>query len=320
MPIVVRHLSHVYMPGTPMAVPALHDVSFEIADGESVGLIGPTGSGKSTLVQHLNGLIRPRPGTVFVDGQDVGDRRTDLRRLRRTVGLVFQYPEYQLFEETVYDDVAFGPRSMGLDADEVDRRVRRAMALMGLDVEALAKRSPFELSGGQRRRVAIAGVLALGCSKLILDEPTAGLDPAGRRDLLRLLARLNREGMTVLLVTHDMDDLAEVARRVLVLSEGRLVADAPVRELFSRHRALLQEHRLDVPVAVRILYALRERGADVRLDRIGVDEVAEEILRWWRATRGPADGRAASGPTSTSQERSRTHGHRRDRPRPVRPR
>ncbi|WP_324668423.1 energy-coupling factor transporter ATPase [Geochorda subterranea] len=320
MPIVVRHLSHVYMPGTPMAVPSLHDVSFEIADGESVGLIGPTGSGKSTLVQHLNGLIRPRPGTVLVDGHDVGDRRTDMRRLRRTVGLVFQYPEYQLFEETVYDDVAFGPRSMGLDADEVDRRVRRAMAMMGLDVEALARRSPFELSGGQRRRVAIAGVLALGCSKLILDEPTAGLDPGGRRDLLRLLARLNREGMTVLLVTHDMDDLAEVARRVLVLSEGRLVADAPVRELFAQHRALLQRHRLDVPATVRVLYALRDRGADVRLDRLGVGEVAEEILRWWRATRGPVDGRAASEPSSPSQERRRAHGHRRDRPRPVRPR
>lgn len=315
MPIAVRHLSHVYMPGTPMAVPSLRDVSFEVADGEFVGIIGPTGSGKSTLVQHLNGLIRPRPGTVFVDGQDVGDRRTDLRQLRLKVGLVFQYPEHQLFEETVYDDVAFGPRSMGLEPAEVDRRVRRAMAMMGLDVEALGRRSPFELSGGQRRRVAIAGVLALGCSKLILDEPTAGLDPAGRRELLRLLTRLNREGMTILLVTHDMDDLAEVARRVLVLSEGRLVADAPIRELFGQHRALLQEHHLDVPAAVRILYGLRERGAEVRLDRITVDEVAAEVARWWRSARGTSDGRAA-----VEREGSRAHGHRRDRPRPVRPR
>lgn len=314
MPIAVRHLSYVYMAGTPMAVEALRDVSFEVQDGEFVGIIGPTGSGKSTLIQHLNGLIRPRPGTVFVDGEDVGDRRTDLRRLRLKVGLVFQYPEYQLFEETVYDDVAFGPRSMGLAPDEVDRRVRKALEMMGLDPEAFGRRSPFELSGGQRRRVAIAGVLALGCSKLILDEPTAGLDPGGRRDLLRLLTRLNRSGMTVLMVTHDMDELAQVARRALVLSEGRLVADAPVRELFARHRALLEEHHLDVPAPVRILYGLRACGADVRLDRLTVDEVADEIMRWWQRAHGGANGRAAPG------EGGRVRAHRGDHPRAVRPR
>lgn len=319
MPIAVRHLSFVYMAGTPMAVEALRDVSFEVEDGEFVGIIGPTGSGKSTLIQHLNGLIRPRPGTVFVDGEDVGDRRTDLRRLRLKVGLVFQYPEYQLFEETVYDDVAFGPRSMGLPADEVDRRVRRALKMMGLDPDAFARRSPFELSGGQRRRVAIAGVLALGCSKLILDEPTAGLDPGGRRDLLRLLTQLNRSGMTVLLVTHDMDELAQVARRALVMSEGRVVADAAVRELFARHRALLEEHHLDVPAPVRILYGLRERGADVRLDRLTVDEVAEEIVRWWQRTRGSADGRPASAEGGGRLRQGAHHG-RRDHPRAIRPR
>ena len=315
MPIAVRHLSFVYMAGTPMAVEALRDISFEIQDGEFVGIIGPTGSGKSTLIQHLNGLIRPRPGVVFVDGEDVGDRRTDLRRLRLKVGLVFQYPEHQLFEETVYDDVAFGPRSMGLEPDEVDRRVRRALKMVGLDPETFGRRSPFELSGGQRRRVAIAGVLALGCSKLILDEPTAGLDPGGRRDLLRLLTQLNRSGMTVLMVTHDMDELAQVARRALVLSEGRLVADAPVRELFAHHRELLRQHHLDVPTPVRILHELRARGADVRLDRLTVEEVADEIARWWHRTRGSADGRVPA------EEGERLGAHRRgDHPRAVRPR
>lgn len=308
------------MPNTPMAVRALSDVSFDVDDGEFVAIIGPTGSGKSTLIQHLNGLIRPRPATVFVDGQDVGDRRTDLRKLRLQVGLVFQYPEYQLFEETVYADIAFGPRSAGLSPEEVDRRVRRSMELVGLRPAEFARRSPFELSGGQRRRAAIAGVLALGCSKLILDEPTAGLDPGGRRELLRLLSRLNRSGMTIVLVTHNMDEVAQVAERALVLSAGRIAVDAPVRELFARHRKLLEEHHLSIPAAVRILHELHARGADVRLDRLTVDEVAGEIARWWkgRATRNGATGGARRAPGLSPEGRAAgAHG---DHPRAVRPR
>lgn len=281
LPLIrVRHLSYTYLAHTPMAVAALHDVSFDVEAGEFVAILGPTGSGKSTLVQHLNGLLRPRPGTVWVNGQDLGDRRTDLRKVRVQVGLLFQYPEHQLFEETVFQDVAFGPRSMGLAPDEVEQRVRRALAWVGLDADELGGRSPFELSGGQKRRVAMAGVLALGCQALVLDEPTAGLDPGGRRELLDLLVRLNRRGMTIVMVTHDMDEAARVARRALVLADGRVVADAPVRELFAGSRELLQRYGLDVPAVVDILHQLRARGAPVRVDRLTVDEAAREIAAW----------------------------------------
>ena len=280
MSIRVQHLSYTYRASPQAEVAALVDVSFEIADGEFVALIGPTGSGKSTLVQHLNGLLRPPPGTVWVDGIDVGDRRADLRAVRRRVGLVFQYPEYQLFEETVWRDVAFGPRNLGLDEEEVARRVRRALNLVGLDPDETGPRSPFELSGGQKRRVALAGVLALECPTLVLDEPTAGLDPRGRRDLLALLLRLNRSGTTIVLVTHSMEEVARVARRALLLSQGRLVADLPVRDLFYRHAELLVTHGLAVPDAVELVQRLRQRGAQLLGEPLTPEEVVRAIARW----------------------------------------
>lgn len=276
-----------------MAVQALSDVSLSIEDGEFVALIGPTGSGKSTLVQHFNGLLRPPKGVVVVDGIDVGDRRADLRALRRRVGMVFQYPEHQLFEETVFDDVAFGPRCLGFSPDETRERVRRALSLVGLDPDEVGHRSPFTLSGGQKRRVALAGVLALECPILVLDEPTAGLDPRGRRELMQLLARLNRSGTTVVLVTHDMEEVAAWARRALLLSAGRLVADEPVRELFCRHGELLEAHGLGVPAVVQVLRRLKALGAPVAGDGLTVEEAAREILRWKAgagAVAGPADG------------------------------
>ena len=280
MPIRVQHLSYTYRTSPHAAVKALDDVSFEIADGESVAIIGPTGSGKSTLVQHLNGLLRPPPGTVWVDGIDVGDRRADLRALRRKVGMVFQYPEHQLFEETVWRDVAFGPRNLGLEPAEVERRVHRALRLVGLDPDEVGQRSPFELSGGQRRRVALAGVLALEPPILVLDEPTAALDPQGRRELLDLLVRLHRRGTTIVLVTHAMEEVARVAGRALVLSQGRMVADEPVRSLFYHHGELLRAHGLEVPEAVELIQRLRQRGAPLVPEPLTPEQVAQAIARW----------------------------------------
>ena len=301
MSIRVQHLSYTYRASLQAEVPALVDVSFEIAEGEFVALVGPTGSGKSTLVQHLNGLIRPMPGTVWVDGIDVGDRRADLRAVRRRVGLVFQYPEHQLFEETVWRDVAFGPRNLGLDEEEVARRVRRALKLVGLDPDEVGSRSPFELSGGQKRRVALAGVLALECPILVLDEPTAGLDPRGRRELLSLLSRLNRSGTTILLVTHSMEEVARVARRALLLSQGRLAADLPVRELFYRHADLLAAHGLAVPEVVELVQRLRQRGARLEGEPLTPEEAAQAIARWKLAGKGAPRAGAAGRRTVRSR-------------------
>lgn len=275
MPIVFEAVSHIYQPGTPFEWKALEDVSLTIPDGEFWGIIGPTGSGKSTLIQHMNGLLRPTSGRVLVDGLDLSDRKTDLRKVRQRVGLVFQYPEHQLFGETIFEDVAFGPRNMQLDAEEVERRVMTALERVGLPKE-MKDRSPFDLSGGQARRVALAGVLAMEPRVLILDEPTAGLDPQGRREILNLVGRFPEMGMTVVLVSHSMDDVAEYADKVLVMHRGRVHMLGTPRELFAR-RAELEAIGLGVPAAVVLADKLRERGWPLPPDVVTMDEAVAAI-------------------------------------------
>ena len=277
MPIVIEHLNYVYMSGGPYETHALDDVSLTIEDGEFVGLIGHTGSGKSTLVQHLNGLLLPTSGTITVDGLNIADKATDRRAIRRKVGLVFQYPENQLFEETVEKDIAFGPKNLGLDDAEIDRRVRDAMRKVALDYDALHERSVFELSGGQMRRVAIAGVLAMEPRTLVLDEPCAGLDPRGREEILGLIRDLHRDtGATIVMVSHSMDDVASLAERVIVMNHGRVAMDGAPREVFSRG-AELRAIGLDVPQAVMLADKLRERGFDVPQGVYRVEEIKAVI-------------------------------------------
>lgn len=278
MPIEIKHLDHIYMAGSPFETKALDDVSLTINDGEFIGLIGHTGSGKSTLVQHLNGLMRPDGGSVIVDGMDISDKNTDLREVRRRVGLVFQYPEHQLFEESVRKDVSFGPRNLGCDEDEIERRVRDACAQVGLGEDMLDK-SPFDMSGGQKRRVAIAGVLAMQPKVLVLDEPTAGLDPRGRSELIALIRQLHEDaGNTIVMVSHSMDDIASLAQRIIVMNKGRVAMDGTPREVFSHPKELLDMH-LGVPAAARLAMALHERGYDIPGDVYALDEIRDLILR-----------------------------------------
>ena len=279
MPIKIEHLTHTYMPGSPFASVAIHDVNLEIEDGELIGLLGHTGSGKTTLIQHLNGLVKATEGRIIVDGLDLTEKGVSLLEVRKKVGLVFQYPEYQLFEETVAKDIAFGPKNMGLDADEIDRRVRYAMEQVGLDYETIAERSPFELSGGQMRRVAIAGVLAMQPKVLILDEPTAGLDPAGRRSILNMIRQLHAAGgLTVIMVSHSMDDISTLATRLVVMSKGEMVLTGTPREVFMQQE-LLQSIGLDVPEAAKLTHALRAEGFDLPDDLYTLEEVRKAILR-----------------------------------------
>ena len=281
MSIVIEHLNYVYMAGGPYETKALNDVNLTIHDGEFIGLIGHTGSGKSTLVQHLNGLIMPTSGRVLVDGMDLADKATDRRAVRQRVGLVFQYPENQLFEETVEKDIAFGPRNLGLDEQEIDRRVRDAMRKVALDYDTLHERSVFELSGGQMRRVAIAGVLAMEPQVLVLDEPCAGLDPHGREEILGLIKGLHEEsGTTIVMVSHSMDDVASLAERVIVMNHGKVVMDGVPRDVFSRGEEL-RSIGLDVPAAVQLADKLRARGFNVPQGVYRVEEikaVIEEII------------------------------------------
>ena len=278
MSIAVEHVSHVYMAGGPYETRALEDVTFTIGDGEFVALIGHTGSGKSTLVQHLNGLLAPTEGRVLVDGVDLNGKGTDRRAVRMRVGLVFQYPENQLFEETVAKDVAFGPTNLGLSPEEIDARVREAMRLVSLPYEEIAERSVFELSGGQMRRAAIAGVLAMRPEVLVLDEPCAGLDPRGRAEILSLIRGLHAEsGRTIVMVSHSMDDVAHLAERVIVMDHGKIAMDAAPREVFSRAEAL-RAMGLDVPQATALAEALRARGYALPEGLYRMDEVAGAIL------------------------------------------
>ena len=277
MSIVIEHLNYVYMTGGPYETKALSDVNLTIHDGEFIGLIGHTGSGKSTLVQHLNGLIMPTSGRVLVDGMDLADKGTDRRAVRQRVGLVFQYPENQLFEETVEKDIAFSPKNLGLDEAEIDRRVRDAMRRVALDYDRLHERSVFELSGGQMRRVAIAGVLAMEPQVLVLDEPCAGLDPRGREEILGLIKKLHEEaGTTIVMVSHSMDDVASLAERVIVMNHGELVMDGAPRDVFACGEEL-RGMGLDVPQAVQLADKLRERGFDIPEGIYRIEEIKAEI-------------------------------------------
>ncbi|MBO5502466.1 MAG: energy-coupling factor transporter ATPase [Clostridia bacterium] len=279
MPIQIEHLTHTYMPGSPFSAVALRDISLTIEDGELIGLLGHTGSGKTTLVQHLNGLIKPTEGKVLVDGLDTSDKNTSLLEVRRKVGLVFQYPEYQLFEETVAKDIAFGPKNLGLSEAEIDQRVRTAMEKVGLDYEEIAERSPFELSGGQMRRVAIAGVLAMQPKVLVLDEPTAGLDPAGRRSILDMIRQLHAAGgLTVIMVSHSMDDISTLATRLIVMSKGELAMTGTPREVF-KNRELLSSIGLGVPQAAELAFQLREAGFQLPDDLYTADELYDAIMK-----------------------------------------
>lgn len=277
MPIEIKHLDHIYMPDSPFETKALDDVTLTIGDGEFVGLIGHTGSGKSTLVQHLNGLMKPDHGSVIVDGMDVSDKNTDLREIRRRVGLVFQYPEHQLFEETVRKDVSFGPRNLGCSEQEIEERVVKACHQVGLSDEKLDM-SPFDLSGGNKRRVAIAGVLAMRPRVLVLDEPTAGLDPRGRNELLELIRGLHEEnGNTIVMVSHSMDDISALAQRIIVMNEGRVAMDGTPREVFAHPQELVDMH-LGVPAAAQLAMELRKRGYNLPDNVYTLDEMRSLIL------------------------------------------
>ena len=260
--IRVEHLKYVYNPGMPDETTALDDVSFSVGEGDFVGIIGSTGSGKSTLISHFNGLNRPTSGRILIDGKDMWEQGADLRAFRFQVGLVMQYPEYQLFEETCAKDIAYGPRNMGLDEAEIDRRVKEAAAFVGLSDELLQK-SPFELSGGQKRRVAIAGVMAMHPRVLVLDEPAAGLDPEGRDTILSQIRDYHEKtGITVLLVSHSMEDIAQIADRLLVMNHAKvLFCDTP-REVFS-HADEIIASGLDIPMITKVMLELKKRGHDV---------------------------------------------------------
>ena len=285
MSIEVRHLSHVYGEGSAIRTVALEDISFTIHEGEFVGIVGHTGSGKSTLVQHLNGLLKPSSGQVLIDGEDLNGEKVNRRALRQRIGLVFQYPEYQLFEETVAKDIAFGPKNQKLDAAEIDRRVRKAMENVHLDYDKYAQMSPFELSGGQMRRAAIAGVLAMEPDVLILDEPTAGLDPRGRDRILSMLQDLrDREHKTILMVSHSMEDMARLADRLLVFADGKLRADGTPREIFAQPE-LMTSIGLDVPEAAKLCAALRAAGYDLPEDLYKPEELKEYLLRLWKGAK-----------------------------------
>ncbi len=258
----VEKLTHIYSVGTPFAHKALDAVDFSVEKGEFIGIIGHTGSGKSTLMQHLNGLLKPSDGRILLDGQDIWSDKKLTRQARFQVGLVFQYPEYQLFEETVYKDIAFGPKNMGLSKEEIDRRVREAAGFVGLTEQQLQS-SPFDLSGGQKRRVAIAGVIAMEPEVLILDEPTAGLDPTGREEILANIEGYRRsKNATVMMVSHSMNEVARLADRLLVMDHAKLVMDGSPREVFA-HARQLEQIGLDIPEVTRVFLRLRELGLPV---------------------------------------------------------
>jgi len=277
--IEIRNLTHTYMAGGPLERTAIKDVSLTIHDGEFVGLIGHTGSGKSTLIMHLNGLIKPTSGEIRVDGLNLMDKNTSLRDVRKKVGLVFQYPEYQLFEETILKDVMFGPKNLGLSDAEAEERARHALHQVGLTDESMYEKSPFELSGGQKRRVAIAGVLAMKPGVLILDEPTAGLDPRGREEILSLIRRYHEEEkVTLIMVSHSMTDVSRLCSRILVMNHSRLVMDGTPDEVFMNGDALM-EAGLAMPPCAELAERLRGAGFDIPADAYRPEELKRAILK-----------------------------------------
>ena len=273
----VKNLTYIYSVGTPFEHKALDDISFSVERGEFIGIIGHTGSGKSTLMQQLNGLLKPTSGTVLLDGQDIWSDKKLTRQARFRVGLVFQYPEYQLFEETVYKDIAFGPKNMGLSAEEVDRRVREAAGVVGLTEQQLEV-SPFDLSGGQKRRVAIAGVIAMEPEVLILDEPTAGLDPVGRSEILGNIQSYRKaKNATIMMVSHSMEDVARLTDRLLVMNGSKLAMDAPPAQVFT-HAEELTQMGLNIPQVTQVFLELKKLGLDVK-NVYTIDQAAAEIRR-----------------------------------------
>ena len=286
MSIEVRNLNFIYSPGMPGETVALSDVSFDVPDGEVLGIIGHTGSGKSTLLQHLNGLMKPSSGEIYIDGQCITDGKAKMTDIRRKVGLVFQYPEYQLFEETVARDVAFGPKNLGMDVAEIEERVRDAIGLVGLDYEEIKDLSPFELSGGMKRRVAIAGVIAMGPKILILDEPTAGLDPSAHRDILAMVRRIHDEmGIILIFVSHNMADIAALSDKVIVLSEGAIALRGTPAEVFSQ-RERLETMRLGLPPAREIVELIKSKAPAFKSEALTIDEAAEDIRSYMEEARG----------------------------------
>lgn len=277
MSIIVDKVNYVYSQGTAYEIKALDDINLKIEDGEFIGIIGHTGSGKSTLIQHLNGLIKATSGAIYFHGQDIYDKDFDLRELRNRVGLVFQYPEHQLFETTIFDDVCFGPMNQGLTKDEAGLRAFEALRQVGIP-EELFYQSPFDLSGGQKRRVAIAGVLAMKPEVLILDEPTAGLDPGGRDEILDLITRMHRErGMTVILVSHSMEDVAKYVKRIIVINQGRVMYDDAPKEVF-KHYKELEAIGLAAPQVTYLMHELKERGLNVDTDVTTIEEARAALL------------------------------------------
>lgn len=277
MAILLNHVNYIYGEDTPMAVAALKDITLKIPDGQFIGLIGHTGSGKSTLVQHLNGLVKPTSGEIYYNGEDIHASDYDKKKLRSKVGLVFQYPEHQLFEVDVFSDVCFGPKNLGLSKKEAELRAYEALRQVGLEKEYFYQ-SPFDLSGGQKRRVAIAGVLAMKPEVLILDEPTAGLDPKGRHEILDQISTLRQEtGITILLVSHSMEDVAEYVERIIVMNQGSILFDDTPREVF-KHGKELEEVGLAAPQVTYIMNRLREKGLPVDTNVITIEEAKQSIL------------------------------------------
>lgn len=279
MSIDIRNVTHVYMPNTPFESIAIKDINWTIKDGEFWGLIGHTGSGKSTLIQHLNGLLKPTSGEIIINGKNIHSKDVSLKAIRQKVGLVFQYPEHQLFEETIEQDVAFGPKNIGLTEHEVSERVKEALELVGLSYEEVKDKSPFELSGGQMRRVAIAGVLAMKPQILILDEPTAGLDPRGRDEILQEIIDLKqKQKLTVILVSHSMEDIAKIVDKLAVMYKGQMVSQGDPREIFKDYRGLV-EKGLGIPQITELMIKLKAKGKNVSSDILTVEEARAEILK-----------------------------------------
>lgn len=282
MSIKIENLQHVYMQKTPFEKVALNNINIEIKDGEFVALIGHTGSGKSTLIQHMNGLLKPTLGKIVVDGIDITDKNVNLIDIRKKVGLVFQYPEYQLFEETIEKDIEFGPRNLGLAKEEITKRVKRAMNMVGLDYEEYKEISPFDLSGGQKRRVAIAGVIAMEPKVLILDEPTAGLDPKGRDDILEQIRILHKEyKMTIIIVSHSMEDVANIAEKIIVMNGGEVALDGTPNEVFKEVEKL-ESMGLAVPQVTYLMRELKRRGFNINDNIYTISKAKEELLKFFK--------------------------------------